>query len=339
MPAYTNLKSTNAFNREILDHITRIGKFDDNTSPAWGPVTKSMVTEVDGLLKTFIAENQTYFDWLGEKLGEAKIRTADAIKIAGALAANFDNKEFEKLKMIKIALAEIIAEIKAERNKLNAHLGFRGNLGFAAADGAPTTLKSYDTNVFMKNRKVAFDTMEKMHATFDKVKDEYTKRIDAAIQLAEKYRDAGQKKTGAAHDDLLELKKTVAPWLNLKSPKYELVERAKTNIEVSIKDLKTRKTVSKDSFAGSRFLVATLLKVIDVMKISLNTDHKKMEIVQAALGADWKNKNVIDQSLVSKVENGFAKAKTDIKTLGKTLGDAYEKRIGQIEKDRKKDLT
>ena len=71
MPAYTNLKSTNAFNRELLDHITRIGKFDDNTSPAWAPVTKSMVTEIDGLLKIFIAENQTYFVWLGEKLGKA----------------------------------------------------------------------------------------------------------------------------------------------------------------------------------------------------------------------------------------------------------------------------
>ena len=178
-----------------------------------------MAREIEGQFKIYEAESTAYFNWLETKLAEAKLQTANAIKIAGALAAKFDPAEFGKLTQIKVTVDGIVKDISDERKKLVAHQGFRGNLGLKTSAGAPPRLELYE-EVFKKKRKVQIDKNDALNPKIDKAKDEYTKRVDAAIQLAEKYRNASGKVLVTAHTDLTEMAKTVKEWLNLKSANY-----------------------------------------------------------------------------------------------------------------------
>ena len=333
MVTFTKLKDAQKFNDEFKAVFAKLGKFEDPINGgAWNKFTAEFRPDLLGQLKIFVAESTAYFDWLDKQLKDAKDHTAAVILNAAELGKKWDDSKYKILKIKKEALESVAAEITKAREGHKAHQGFRLNFTFKQADGAPPDLDKLNTQV-TAGRKIFIDKGMAVSDTIDKVRDDYLKRAEAALKMAEKYRDVGQRKIVAAHDDLLELDKKVKDWLNPKAANYKDINAEMARIEEKINFLDgKKKPYPQKDFDAQRPTYNLLKSKITPEKVKLNTDHKMLEILEATLGKEFRDPALLDQTLVKRVMTGFEDAKKKFKTMEKDLTDAYEARVVKIEK-------
>lgn len=333
MVTFTKLKESSKYNDEFKAELTRLGKFEDPINgSAWNKFTAQFRPDLLGQLKIYLAESKTYFDWLDIQLKEAKVLTAAILTLAAEVGKEWNESKYKIMKVKKEALEAIAAEITKAREGHKAHGGFRLDFTFKAAAGAPPDLDTLNTQVSTA-RKTFIDKGVAVSDTIDKVRGEYLTRAKTALALAEKFRDAGNRKLVKVHDDMLELDKKVKDWLNPKSAIYDAINAEMKKIEEAITFLdKQKKPYPQKEFDKFRPTYNLLKSKITPEKVKLNSDHKTLEILEATLGKEFKDPALMDQALVKRVVTGIEEAKKKFKGMEEGLIKDYDARVAKIEK-------